>query len=134
LLIAVVIAGGSTAAHAGESDTYYKMHLTPAAATVRPGGATTTVITFEASRSLLGAPVDLSVTGLPDGVSASFSPRRPPVGGYSVLTLTAAASSFPGAAAITVGAIVNLFPSDPIGATATFQLTVADSTLVEPRR
>jgi hypothetical protein len=112
------------AASVRQSDTYYEMHLTSTSATVQPGGATTTVITFDASRRLYGAPVDLSVSGLPDGVTASFSPERPPVGGFSTLTLTTTSSSAPGAFTVTIGAIINLFPSDPIGRTTPFDLTI----------
>jgi hypothetical protein len=115
------------AASARQSDTYYEMHLTSASATVQPGGATTTVITFDASRRLYGAPVDLSVSGLPDGVTASFSPPQPRVGGFSTLTLTTTSSSAPGTSTVTIGAIINLFPSDPIGTTTTFDLTITVS-------
>jgi len=114
------------AASAQETDTYYKIHLTSTSATVQPGGATTTVITFDASRRLYGAPVDLSISGLPDGVTASFSPLQPRVGGFSTLTLTTTSSSAPGAFTVTIGAIINLFPSDPIGDTTTFGLTSND--------
>jgi hypothetical protein len=72
----------AAAAHAATSvattATYYTMELSPASATVRPGHKTTTTISFSASRRLYGTAVDLSVNGLPSGVTASFSPATPP--------------------------------------------------------
>jgi hypothetical protein len=134
--VALLAVSGSAAAFAAEpgaaarsairasSGLYYTMHLSSASATVQPGGTTTTVISFKASRRLYGAPVDLSVSGLPEGATASFSPQRPLVGGRSTLTITTSPSSPAGDFAITVGAIINLESSDPIGTTAPFALTV----------
>jgi hypothetical protein len=102
----------------------YTMRLSSTAATVRPGGVTTTVISFRASRRLYGAPVDLSVSGLPAGATASFSPPRPLVGGHSTLTIVTAPSSPVGAFSLTVSAIVHPFSSDPIGTSTDFALTV----------
>ena len=128
LLVAATVAGGSAAAYAAPPEpgpgTYYEMHLSSTCATVQPGSVTTTVITFEADRRLRHARVDLSVSGLPDGVTASFAPQRPRVGGSSTLTLTTAPASAPAAATITVSAMVEIYPSDPIGTSTTFQLTL----------
>jgi hypothetical protein len=111
----------TTSAHKPYS---YSMRLSSTSATIQSGGVTTTVISFNASRRLQGAPVDLSVTGLPDGVTATFSPPRPRVRGTSTLTLTTAPSSPAGTFTVTVGAIINLFSSDPIGTSTTFGLTI----------
>jgi hypothetical protein len=115
---------GVPAGTASGQEYSYTMHLSVSAATVRPGGVTSTVITFEASRRLYGQPVDLSVTGLPAGATATFSPCRPRVGGQSTLTIATAPGTPAGAATITVSAIINEFSSDPIGTTAPFDLTV----------
>jgi hypothetical protein len=113
---------GATAHSATAS--YYTMNLSSASATLRPGDTTKTVISFTASRRLYGAPVDLSVTGLPEGATASFSPRRPLVGGRSTLTITTSPSSPTGDFTVTVSAIINLESSDPIGTTTPFALSL----------
>jgi hypothetical protein len=122
-------AGTPAATHrpavAGHAHAYtYTMHLSTSAATVQPGGATTTVITFEASRGLYGRPVDMSVIGLRAGATARFTPARPRVGGRTRLTITTAPGTPAGATALTVSAIIDLESSDPIGTTAPFDLTV----------
>ena len=82
----------AAAAHAAPGYTY-TMQLSPASATVQAGTTTTTTISFHASRGLYGTAVDLSVSGLPTGVTASFSPATPRIGGRARLTLTTAPSS-----------------------------------------
>ena len=67
------------------------------------------------------------MTGLPEGATASFSPRRPRVGGHSTLTVTTAPSSAAGTFTLTVSAIINLISSDPIGTTTPFGLTIGAS-------
>jgi len=116
--------GAGTGTASAQDPTTYTMNLSSTSATIRPGRSTSTVITFDASRRLYGATVNLSVSGLPDGARAYFSPSHPRVGGHSTLTITAAPSTPAGGFTVTVGAIVNLFSSDPIGTTATFALTV----------
>jgi ABC-type oligopeptide transport system substrate-binding subunit len=116
----------AAAAHAATSvattATYYTMELSPASATVRPGHKTTTTISFSASRRLYGTAVDLSVNGLPSGVTASFSPATPRIGCTSTLTLTAAPSSAAGVFVLAVTAITE--STDPIGTSTTFDLTI----------
>ena len=120
-VVPVAAAQGSTT----ETTYTYTMRLSPARATVRAGHSTRTTITFSASRRLHGAQVDLSVVGLPSGVTASFSPATPRIGGRSTLTLTAAPSSSTGNFALTVSAITQIFPSDPIGTTSGFDLSIS---------
>ena len=102
----------------------YTMQLSSAAATVPAGAATRTTVSFRASRSLYDTPVDLSISGLPSGVTASFSPPRPLLSGSSILILGTAPSSAAGTFTITVNAIVTLEGTDPIGTSTTFDLTV----------
>src|SRR6266566_2891033 len=114
LLFAAALSAGAavvplSAAHATTG--YYTMQLSPASAAIH------------ASRHLRHLRVDLSVSGLPSGVTASFSPATPRIGGTSTLTLTAAPSSSAGAVALTVNAIT-IDPSDPIGPSTGFDLTV----------
>jgi len=135
----LMAAGGSQAALAGQApatanvmsgmhsapslDSYYTMQLSPSSVTVRAGYRTRITISFQATSDLYGTPVALSVSGLPSGVTASFSPRTATIGGRSVLTLTAAPSSTAGAFAVTVIAIT--LSSDPIGTSAPLGLTIS---------
>jgi hypothetical protein len=114
---AVVVSG--PAAHASTS---YTMRLSSTSATVQAGGATRTTVSFHASHYLYGTAVDLSVSGLPNGVTASFCPQPSYIGGTSTLTFTTASTSPAGAFAVTVIAITE--SSDPIGTSTTFDLTI----------
>lgn len=127
--VAVALAvSGSTAAFASGTEhrpARYSMQLSTPAATVTAGGATSTTISFKASPRLYRYTVTLSATGLPCGVTASFSPPAPLVSGTSTMTLSTSSSSTAGAFAVTVTAITN--SSDPIGTSATFDLTINGS-------
>ena len=137
----LVAAGGSQAAFASQAavtahvtsdihsapwpDSYYTMRLSPSPVTVRAGHRTRITISFQAAADLYGAPVALSVSGLPGGVTASFSPSTAAIGGRSVLTLTAAASSAAGTFEATVTAMT--LSSDPIGTSTPLGLTISAS-------
>jgi hypothetical protein len=124
---AILAISGSAAASASVLKQHgytYAMHLSATSGEIGAGGTTTTTITFQASRRLYGAPVNLTAIGLPSGVTASFAPARPRVGGTSTMTLTAAPSSATGVFAVTVSAIVDRQSTDPIGTTAVYDLTV----------
>jgi hypothetical protein len=69
--------------------------------------------------------VALSVSGLPGGVTASFSPSAAAIGGRPVLTLTAATTSAAGAFEATVTAMT--LSSDPIGTSTPLGLTISAS-------
>jgi hypothetical protein len=69
---------------------HHAAHPSPVA--VRAGHRTRITVSFQAATDLYGTPVALSVSGLPGGVTASFSPPAAAIGGRSVLTLTAAPS------------------------------------------
>jgi hypothetical protein len=118
-------AGGGAASSASADQTVtYAMDLSPASAAVGAGGETRTTISFRANDRLYGAAVNLSIRDLPCGVTASFSPPAPRVGGTSTLTLSASRSIPAGAFAITVDAIINFVSSDPIGTSTVFDLTI----------
>src|SRR5207247_3240315 len=53
-------------------DRYYTMRLSPSSVTVRDGYRTRITVSFRAPADLYGTAVALSVSGLPDGVTASF--------------------------------------------------------------
>ncbi len=115
-----VTSGASASASASES--YYTMQLSSSSATVRAGRVTRTTVSFHATGDLYGTRVNLSVSGLPSGVTASFSPRTTTIGGRSILTFTTAPSSPAGTFTVTVTAITD--SSDPIGTSAPFGLTI----------
>ena len=135
----LMAAGGSPAAFASQAaatanvtgdihsapspDSYYTMRLSPSSVAVRAGHRTRITVSFQAATDLYGTPVTLSVSGLPGGVTASFSPSTAVIGGRSVLTLTAAPSSAAGAFAATVTAMT--LSSDPIGTSAPLGLTIS---------
>ena len=110
--------------HAARSpDSYYTMRLSPSSVAVRAGHRTRITVSFQAAADLYGTPVALSVSGLPGGVTASFSPSTVAIGDRSVLTLTATPSSAAGAFAATVTAMT--LSSDPIGTSASLGLTIS---------
>jgi hypothetical protein len=114
----------TSGAHSAASpDSYYTMRLSPSSVTVRAGYRTRITISFQAAADLYGTPVTLSVSGLPSGVTASFSPPTATIGGRAVLTLTAAPSSAAGTFAATVTAMT--LSSDPIGTTTPLGLTIS---------
>ena len=135
----LMAAGGSPAAFASQAaatanvtsdihsapspDSYYTMRLSPSSVAVRAGHRTGIIVSFQAPADLYGTPVTLSVSGLPGGVTASFSPSIAVIGGRSVLTLTAAPSSAAGAFAATVTAMT--LSSDPIGTSTPLGLTIS---------
>jgi len=136
---ALMAAGGSQAAlaspaaHTGATagvtsgaqapDSYYTMRLSRSSVAVRAGHQTRIAISFLAPAALYGVPVALSVSGLPSGVTASFSPSTVAIGGHAVLTLTAAPSLAAGTFAVTVTAMS--LSSDPIGTTTPLSLTLS---------
>jgi len=121
---AAATANVTSGRHAAPSpDSYYTMRLSPSSVTVRAGYRTRITVSFQAPADLYGTPVALSVSGLPDGVTASFSPPTVIIGGCSVLTLTAAPSSAAGAFAVTVTAMS--LSNDPIGTSAPLGLTIS---------
>ena len=136
----LMAAGGSQAAFASQAATsnvtravhsapspgsYYTMQLSPSSVTVRAGYRTRITVSFQAPADLYSTPVALSVSGLPSGVTASFSPRTTTIGGCSVLTLTTAPATAVGAFAVTVTAMS--LSSDPIGTSTPLGLTISAS-------
>jgi hypothetical protein len=104
-------------------DSYYTMQLSPSSVTVRAGYRTRISVSFQATPDLYGTAVALTVSDLPSGVTASFSPRTATIGGRAILTLTAAPSTTAGTFAATVTAITE--SSDPIGTSTPLGLTIS---------
>ena len=78
----------------------FALSASPASLTVARGASGTSTITITRTGGFTGG-VTLSASGLPAGVTASFSPN-PATGGSSVLTLAASSAATLGAATITV--------------------------------
>jgi len=79
----------------------FSLTATPAAATVAAGAATTVSIAT-ALTSGTAQTITLAASGLPAGVTASFTPASVTAGGSSTLTLTAAATAASATATVTV--------------------------------
>ncbi|WP_433529038.1 S8 family peptidase [Micromonospora sp. CA-263727] len=79
----------------------FALTVDPTAGTVDPGSSTTATVS---TTTTVGTPHDvaLSVTGLPAGVTASFSPATVTSGDTATLTLSSAASTVPGLYPLTV--------------------------------
>jgi uncharacterized membrane protein len=77
----------------------FTLSSSPSSLTLNQGSSDPVVITVQNHNGFAGA-VTLSVSGLPTGVTASFSPNPPPV--TSTLTLSASASAAPGTTTITI--------------------------------
>lgn len=91
--------GDPTCAPSGNND--FSLSLDPASGSVKPGSSTTvTVKTALTSGS--AQTVQLTATGLPGGVTASFSPSSVQSGASSTLTLSASSSAAPGTYTFTV--------------------------------
>lgn len=92
----------------------FTLSTNPPSLTVVAGSFATTAISVTANGSFTGS-VSLSVTGLPQGVSAAFNPVAIPAGGTATLRLTAAASALLGTANLALrGTYSSLAESAPL--------------------
>ncbi|WEO93596.1 carbohydrate binding domain-containing protein [Streptomyces sp. FXJ1.172] len=109
--------GGTTTPPAND----FSVSLSPATASVDPGGSTTasvkTSVTSGSAQS-----VDLAVSGAPSGVTASLSPASVTAGGTSTLTVKTSASTAPGTYTLTVTGTAG-----PVKHSSTLALTVNGS-------
>jgi hypothetical protein len=101
---------------------YYTMRLNPIDPHLSAGQAATVTIAFRAGHRLYGVPVELSLTGLPTGVIATFNPHTPRIGERTTLSLSTSAGFPKGRFTVSVTAIT--ISSDPIGTTAPLILTI----------
>jgi hypothetical protein len=123
LAFALVFTGTTTAASAAAGSTDdYTIHFSATSATTTAGGTTRTVVSFTSEPYLRHTRVTLSVSHLPDGVTATFRPATPQLGGRSVLTLRTSPTTPRGKVPVIVAAIT--LSSDPIGTSAAFGLSV----------
>jgi len=117
----------------------FTISASPASLTVKPSGTGTSTITITSQNSF-SSPTTLSASGLPSGVTATFSanPVTPPANGTvtSILTLTASDGATLGTSTVTVtGASGSLNHSTTIALTvgsASAQTAVYNSTLKAP--
>ncbi|MET9960442.1 M28 family peptidase [Streptomyces sp. NPDC006326] len=92
--------GDPTCTPSGQNDDF-SLALNPSSGTVQQGGSVTTTVTTSTTTGQ-AQQVTLTATGLPSGVSASFSPATVQSGQSSTLTLSASSAAAPGASTVTV--------------------------------
>jgi len=100
---------------------------TPSQLTLSPGGTAVTVVTVAGAGGFKGT-VGLGVSGLPAGVTATFSPAAVPVGGAALLTLKATASAAPANTSATITAMSGLLSNSfslVVGVSSTGSFTVS---------
>jgi hypothetical protein len=126
LLAAALALVAPASASASVQDQSYSLRFSHSSLTLHAHDVASTVVSFEADGALYGRPVDLSVSGLPAGVTALFSPSRTVIGGSSVLTLVSSGAAQQGAVTTTVTAMTLAvkFGNDPIGTTAPLGITI----------
>jgi subtilase family serine protease len=100
----------------GSPSPNFTLSASPTSATVAQGAAGTTTVTIAPQNGFTGS-VALSASGLPSGVTASFSPASATTS--SVLTLTASSSAATGTVTVTITGT-----SGSLTSTATLALTV----------
>jgi cellulose 1,4-beta-cellobiosidase len=119
-LIQAVTLALTVAAGGGTPD--FSVSASPAVLSVAAGSSTSGNVTLTRSNGFAGA-VSFSATGLPAGVTASFSPATTSTTGTgSVLTLSAAGTAAAGTATVTIAA-----SSGAASRTATVVLTVSST-------
>ena len=118
---ALVLAAPAVAAVAASSDTF-TINISKTVVTVQAGGQGSTVIRFTEPPKLEDTRVDLSVTGLPAGVTANFFPPKPCLCGSSILALQTSTSTPVGASTLTVTAVTR--STNPITVSAPLTLSV----------
>src|SRR5580698_4103456 len=93
----------------------FTLMATPATASIGQGGSAASTITVVPHNGFID-PVTFTVSGLPDGVTATFNPTMSTT--TTVLTLIASGSAAAGTASVTVtGSADNLTPTTPIAIT-----------------
>lgn len=100
----------------------FSVAVTPAAATVAAGASTTATVSTAVTAGT-AKPVNLTVSGLPAGVTASLSPASVTAGGSSTLTVAATAAAVSGTYQIVVNGA-----SASAGHAAVLTLTVTGGT------
>ncbi|WP_438316285.1 M28 family peptidase [Streptomyces sp. HUAS TT3] len=89
-----------TCTPSGQNDDF-SLALNPASGTVQQGGSVTATVTTSTT-SGQAQQVALTASGLPSGVTATFSPATVQSGQSATLTLSASANAAPGASTVTV--------------------------------
>jgi Zn-dependent metalloprotease len=92
--------GDPTCTPSGQNSDF-SLALSPASGSVQQGGSVSTTVSTNTTTGTAQS-VTLTASGLPSGVTASFSPATVQSGQSSVLTLSATANAAPGASTVTV--------------------------------
>ena len=103
----------------------YTLTLTPSAVTMVQGGDAAFVVYANSPQSNFTQLIQLSATGLPGGVTASFNPARITAGARSTLTLTVPGTLSPTSYSFTVQGVANI-DGNNVTRTAGGTLTVAN--------
>jgi RHS repeat-associated protein len=85
----------------------YTVNVSPGTGTLIQGQSTTLAVTISSTNNFSGV-ANLSVTGVPSGITASFQPTSIAVGQTSVLTLAAPSSQATGTSNLMVSGAVNV--------------------------
>lgn len=104
--VTVTTAGQSATSAASLSvvaSSSFSIGASPSSANVQQGTSSSVSISLSSSNGFTQL-ADLSVTGLPSGVTASFSPVRITAGQFSILTITASAGQTVGNSSLTISA------------------------------
>lgn len=101
-------------------------NMSATAVTVAPGSAATSTVTITDAAGFTGA-VALAISGLPDGLTAEFSPASVTGTGSSTLTFTASSTAAVGTSSVTVTGV-----SGTITEAAVLNLTVSAGTSTQP--
>ncbi|WP_405501394.1 M28 family peptidase [Streptomyces anulatus] len=99
--ISVPAQSGDPACTPSGQNSDFSMALNPASGTVQQGATVSTTVATSTTTGQ-AQQITLSVTGLPSGVTAAFSPATVQSGQSSTLTLTASADAVPGSATAVV--------------------------------
>jgi hypothetical protein len=110
---------GGNETGAGNGD--FSLSAAPGSVSVNPGNNVSTTITETDLNGYAGT-VDLSVSGLPSGVTASFNPN--PTTGTSTLTFTASSTAATGTATVTITGTDATIVGDTLTHSTTVSLTV----------
>ncbi|MBV9085142.1 MAG: hypothetical protein JOZ62_20900, partial [Acidobacteriaceae bacterium] len=104
----------------------FTMNVGPPAATLLPGQKITYSVTLSSANGFNGLAA-LAITGVPDGIIASFTPTQITANQNSILTLSAPATQSPGSATLTISAAASI-EGQTLSQSATVTLQVSPVT------
>ncbi|WP_371619565.1 M28 family peptidase [Streptomyces sp. NBC_00454] len=124
--ISVPAQSGDTTCTPSGQNSDFSLSLNPSSGTAQQGASTTTTVATAISTGT-AQQVTLTASGLPAGVSASFSPATVQSGQSSTLTLTATSNAAPGTSTVVVKG-----QGTSLSHTVDYALTVSGTTPPDP--